>query len=112
MTTDIAAITFNCQDPWRVAEFWAHVLGRNFAATTRLGPAAILTDIPLYFRRSESGTTLENHIHLDLSPDDLDADATLLRELGATEVRQNQWHSTVSITFLDIEGNKFDLIAE
>jgi predicted enzyme related to lactoylglutathione lyase len=112
MTTDIAAITFSCQDPRKVAEFWAHALGRHVAATADSGSAAILAAIPLYFRRSESQTTGENNIHLDLSTDGLDAEATRLRELGATEVRRNQWHSTESITFLDIEGNQFDLIAE
>lgn len=112
MTTEIAAITFSCQDPGKVAEFWAHALGRHIAATADSGSAAILGAIPLYFRRAESETTVENDIHLDLSTDDLDGDATRLRELGATEVRRNQWHSTESITFLDVEGNQFDLIAQ
>ena len=112
MTTDIAAITFSCQVPRKVAEFWANALGRHVAATADSGSAAILAAIPLYFRRSESQTAVVNNIHLDLSTDGLDAEATRLRELGATEVRRNQWHSTESITFLDIEGNQFDLIAE
>jgi catechol-2,3-dioxygenase len=112
MTTDIAAITFSCQDPRKVTQFWAHALGRPVAATADSGSAAILAAVPLYFRRSESETAGENNIHLDLSTDDLEADATRLRELGATEIRRNQWHSTESITFRDIEGNQFDLIAE
>lgn len=112
MTTDIAAITFSCQDPRKVAEFWARAVRRNIAATASSGSAAILGDIPLYFRGSEPEAAADNNIHLDLSTDDLDADAARLRELGATEVRRNQWHSTESITFLDIEGNQFDLIAE
>jgi hypothetical protein len=64
MTTDIAAITFNCQDPRKVAEFWAHALGRHVAATADSGSAAVLAAIPLYFRRSESQTTLANNIDL------------------------------------------------
>jgi catechol-2,3-dioxygenase len=111
MTTEIAAVTFSCQDPRKVAEFWAQVLGRNVAATASSGSAAILGTVPLYFRQSEAGASAENNIHLDLGADDLDTDATRLRELGATEVRRSQWHSTESITFLDIEGNQFDLIA-
>lgn len=112
MTTHIAAITFSCQDPHKMAEFWAHVLGRNIAATASSGSAAILSDVPLYFRRSEPEKAVGDNIHLDVSSDDLDADAARLRELGAAEVRRKQWHSTESITFLDIEGNEFDLIAE
>jgi hypothetical protein len=112
MTTNLGAITFSCQHPHKVAEFWAHALGRHIAATADSGSAAILAVIPLYFRRSTSETTVENYIHLDLTTDDLDADATRLRELGATGVRRDEWHSTKSITFLDVEGNQFDLIAE
>jgi catechol-2,3-dioxygenase len=112
MKTDVAAITFSCHDPRKVAEFWASALGRKVAATADSGSAAVLADVPLYFRRSETRGTVANTIHLDLSTDDLDGDAARLRELGATEVRRSQWHSTESITFLDIEGNQFDLIAE
>lgn len=110
--TQVAAITFSCRDPRKVAEFWAHALGRDVAATADSGSAAILADVPLYFRRSDTQPTVDNTIHLDLSTEDLDSDAARLRRLGATEIRRNRWHSTESITFLDIEGNQFDLIAE
>jgi len=111
MTADIAAVTFTCQDPRKVAEFWAQVLGLNLAATASSGSAAILGTVPLYFRQSETAAPGGNDIHLDLSTDDLEADAARLRELGATEVQHHQWHSTESVTFVDIEGNQFDLIA-
>jgi hypothetical protein len=112
MNIDIAAVTFSCQDPHKVAGFWAGALGRDVAAEADSGSAAILASIPLYFRRSESAATAENNIHLDLSTQDLEADAARLAELGAVEVRRNHWHSTESITFVDVEGNQFDLIAE
>lgn len=112
LKTDIAAITFSCQDPGKVADFWAQALGHNVAARAESGSAAILAAIPMYFRQAEADATGGSSIHLDLSTDDLEADATRLRKLGATEVRRNRWHSTESITFLDIEGNQFDLIAE
>jgi predicted enzyme related to lactoylglutathione lyase len=112
MTTDIAAITFSCHDPRKVAEFWAHAVGHDVAATASSGSAAILANLPLYFQQASHDAAVANNIHIDLSTDDLDADAARLRELGATEVERTQWHSTESITFLDIEGNRFDLIAE
>lgn len=112
MTTDIAAITFSCHDPHKVAKFWADALNRHIAATSDSGSAAILAAVPMYFRRADSEGTPENRIHLDLSTDDLDAEAARLLELGAIEVRRNQWHSTESITFIDVEKNQFDLIAE
>ncbi|MDF1603208.1 VOC family protein [Nocardioides sp. YIM 152315] len=112
MTADIAAIVFSCREPRRVAEFWAHVLGRDVAATAGEESAAVLAQIPLFFRRAEAGSTNAGGVHLDLSTEDLDAEAARLRGLGATEVRRNQWHSTESVTFVDIEGNQFDLIAD
>ena len=112
MTIELSAMTFNCRDPHKVSVFWARALCLHIAATSDSGSASILAAIPLYFRRSGSETPVANNVHLDLSTNDLDADATRLRELGATELRRNQWHSTESITFLDVEGNQFDLIAE
>lgn len=112
MTADIAAITFSCRDPRKVAEFWAHTLGREVAATAGEGSAAVLAHIPIFFRRAESDTAIGSDLHLDLSTEDLDAEATRLRGLGATEVRRDRWHSTESITFVDVEGNQFDLVAD
>lgn len=112
MTIEFRAITFSCRDPHKVSVFWARALGLHIAATSDSGSAAILAAIPLYFRGCGSETTVGDNVHLDLSTDDLDADATHLRELGATELRRNQFHSTESITFHDVEGNQFDLIAE
>lgn len=114
MTAEVAAVTFRCRDPRKVGMFWAQVLGVKVAATSDSGSTAILAAIPMYFQRAESPATAEgmpdDTVHLDLVSDDLDADATRLCELGATEVRRDQWHSSRSITFLDIEGNRFDLI--
>lgn len=114
MTVEVAAVTFRCHDPRKVGMFWAEVLGVNVAATADSGSTAILAALPMYFQRAESPVTTERtpggDVHLDLVSDDLDSDATRLRELGATEVRRDQWHSSRSITFLDIEGNRFDLI--
>ena len=111
MMTKIAAVTFSCEDPRKVAAFWAEVLDREVAATAGSESAAVLATVPLYFRRCPGTTRRGNNVHLDLSTHDLDADATRLRELGAVEVRRTEWHSTTSITFTDIEGNQFDLIA-
>jgi catechol-2,3-dioxygenase len=112
MTADIAAVTFSCRDPRKLAEFWAHTLGREVAATAGGQSAAVLAHIPLFFSLAEPARSIGNDLHLDLSTEDLDAEATRLRGLGATEVRRNRWHSTESITFVDIEGNQFDLVAD
>jgi hypothetical protein len=112
MTVNIAAITFTCVDPHEVAAFWAKALGKSVAATASSGSAAVIADVPLFFRRGERTGQTGTRTHLDLSTMDLDVEADRLRDLGATEVRRNRWHSTESITFRDIEGNEFDLVAE
>jgi catechol-2,3-dioxygenase len=112
MSTDVAAITFRCEDPRKVAEFWANALGREVAATASSGSAAVLAAVPLFFRPADPQAGAENNIHLDLSTNDFAGDVRRLRELGATEVGRYHWHSTESATFLDIEGNQFDLIAQ
>lgn len=113
MTTSIVAITFSCDDPHEMAEFWAKVLGERIAATAGSEAAAILGAVPLYFRKKHSEAAPSvNSIHLDLSTEHFDTEIARLRELGAIEVRRNLWHSTESVTFLDIEKNAFDLVAE
>lgn len=112
MTVNIAAMTFTCVDPHEVAAFWAKALGKSVAATASSGSAAVIADVPLFFRRGEHPGQNGSRTHLDLSTMDLDLEADRLRGLGATEVRRNRWHSTESITFRDIEGNEFDLVAE
>ena len=112
MTINIAAVTFTCADPHAVADFWAEVLGRSVAATADSGSAAVLADVPLFFRRGEALAEPANRVHLDLSTEDLEAEADRLCGLGATEVRRHRWHSTESISLRDIEGNEFDLVAD
>lgn len=73
MAADIAAITFSCRDPHEVAEFWAHALGREVAATAGKESAAVLAQTPILFRRAESGTAIGSDLHIDLSTEDLDA---------------------------------------
>jgi hypothetical protein len=111
---NIAAVTFSCVDPHRVADFWAKTLGRPVAASASSGSAAVIADVQLFFRRGDAVADPANRIHLDLSTDDLEAEAEAdrLRQLGASEVRRDGWHSTESITFRDVEGNEFDLVAE
>jgi hypothetical protein len=112
MTAAIAAITFSCRDPGKVADFWAQALDLEVAATGGEESAAVLARIPIFFRRARPDAPTGSDVHLDLSTEDLDAEAARLRALGATEVHRNRWHSTESITFVDVEGHQFDLVAD
>jgi hypothetical protein len=87
-----AAKTLRCQDPQKVAMSWAHALGLSIAVTNFKSSPFVAT-VPQYFERAGSEMTVGNRVRLDHVSDDLDADATRLRELAATEVRRDRWHS-------------------
>jgi hypothetical protein len=109
---NIAAVTFSSIDPYEVADFWAEAVSTSVAGIANSGSAVVLADVPLFFRRCEADQEAANRIHLDLSKNGLESEGDRLRQLGATEVRRNRWHSTEFITFRDIDGNEFDLVAE
>ncbi|MDF1604087.1 VOC family protein [Nocardioides sp. YIM 152315] len=110
MAVNIAAITFTCVDPHEAAS-WAEALRKSVAATVSPGSAAVIAAVPLLFRRGERTGHTGNRTHPDRTTMDFDAEADRLRDLGATEVRRNRWHSTGPINFRDIEGDEFDLVA-
>jgi hypothetical protein len=55
--------------------------------------------------------TSKNRLHLDLITSDFDAETARLLALGAVKVKEICQNGARWLTFLDIEGNEFDLIA-
>jgi hypothetical protein len=55
--------------------------------------------------------TVKNRLHLDLVTDRLFSETERLVNLGAEKVRDVQRGDARWVTFADIEGNEFDLIA-
>ena len=65
----------------------------------------------LMFHKAPEGKTAKNRVHFDLQAVDVLAEAGRLTSLGARQIRslaenENRW-----ISFLDPEGNEFDLVA-
>ena len=112
MASTIWATTFDCADPERLAAFWAQVLGWDvdrdeddddeIAVVPPGGPAAGL----LLFIRVPEPKTVKNRVHLDLDPDDQDAEVRRLLALGATTVDIGQG-TTSWVVMADPEGNEF-----
>jgi predicted enzyme related to lactoylglutathione lyase len=78
-------VTFACEEPRRVAEFWAGVLGyeagaagEGWAAADPAGEGPTLV-----FRRRRKSPTIELPIHLDVNVPDREAEVERLRGLGA-----------------------------
>lgn len=106
-------ITFACEDPRLVADFWGAALG--YEVEPRGGAWAAVdarNDAPeLFFHRMAKSPTIEVPIHLDVNVPDREHEVRRLLELGAklVETKTSQWGELVE-TFTvmrDPEGNGF-----
>jgi predicted enzyme related to lactoylglutathione lyase len=116
MSISVLAISFDARNAVRLAHFWAEALHRtvNEGATgdfasiaetdTGLGPL-------LMFHRVPEGKTVKNRVHFDLQAADVLAEADRLTSLGAQQTRSLAENNNRWISFLDPEGNEFDLVA-
>ncbi len=105
-------LVLDCQDPSRLAEFWAGALGYVSLGEAgsyvvllpdgRPGPKLLLQQVP------EPKTT-KNRMHLDIDAVDIEAEASRLEALGARRVADDQLHEhgTSWILMTDPEGNEF-----
>jgi predicted enzyme related to lactoylglutathione lyase len=118
MTAGLLAISFDCADAAKLADFWAAAFGRSVAAGASAGSARIAigdadTAGPLLmFHQVPESKVVKNRVHLDLSTTDATADTQRLLDLGASVLNvfeadgKHRW-----TTFADPEGNEFDLVS-
>ncbi|GAA5153662.1 VOC family protein [Nocardioides marinquilinus] len=118
MSLTIQCLDLDCADPDRLARFWAEALGwrRTFDSPDEVAlepPAGSPQDgvaPDLLFLRVPDAKTGKNRLHLDLRPDDREAEVARLEGLGATrvEVGQSSREQSPSWTVMaDPEGNEF-----
>jgi predicted enzyme related to lactoylglutathione lyase len=117
MNISVLAISFDAHNAARLAHFWAQVLHRsvNDGATEDFASVAADTDsglgVVLMFHKVPEGKTVKNRVHLDLQAADVTTEADRLTSLGAQQVRSLAENDNRWISFLDPEGNEFDLVA-
>jgi hypothetical protein len=117
MSNSLVGVAIDCADALALAQFWAHVLGRQVAEDATPEHAVLLADDtdtgwPLVvFNVVPEPKTVKNRLHLDLISDTFDAETERLLNLGAQRLRDVQTDKARWTTFADIEGNEFDLIA-
>jgi len=113
MTSRIRHTTIDCADAYRLACFWAQVLGGSLAEDDLPGdPEATVTaaGAALLFLTVPEAKAGKNRMHLDLQPQDLSRDEEVERllALGATLVADHRRaDGTGWATLADIEGNEF-----
>jgi predicted enzyme related to lactoylglutathione lyase len=117
MSISVLAISFDAHDAGQLAHFWAEALqGRvNDGATEDFAsmaadPGSELGPI-LMFHKVPEGKTVKNRVHFDLQAADVAAEAGRLTRLGAKQIRSLAENNNRWISFVDPEGNKFDLVA-
>ncbi|HEY2314931.1 MAG TPA: VOC family protein [Streptosporangiaceae bacterium] len=118
MIASLLAISFDCTDAVKLADFWAAAFGRSVvpggspesARVAVVDPAA--TGPLLLFHQVPESKVVKNRVHLDLSTSDAAADTERLLGLGARVLNvfeadgKHRW-----TTFADPEGNEFDLVS-
>jgi predicted enzyme related to lactoylglutathione lyase len=114
--TTIHNITFDANDPWRVAGFWSEVTGRRIHPDNEPGDQEVALPpdqegLPyLLFVAVPEAKEVKNRVHLDLQPAlrTRDEEVERLLGLGATLVadRRNP-DGTGWAVLADPEGNEF-----
>jgi uncharacterized glyoxalase superfamily protein PhnB len=116
MTLKIAAITFDCTNAVRLAEFWSAALGRPvdpsdedtsefFASIGRADPTP--GEPVMMFIKVPENKTVKNRAHLDLDAGDRAAEVDRLIALGASVVHDKDEWGIRWTTLADPEGNEF-----
>ena len=110
---ELVHITFSCDEPGRVAEFWAKLLDYETAAA---GDSWLATDPRgegprILFNRMPKSPTIELPIHLDVNVPDREAELARVLELGGKLV-ETRSHSVGDLeekwtVMRDPEGNGF-----
>ena len=117
MTISVLAISFDAHDAAELAEFWAKALHRTVSDGATKDFASIDADADhelgpyLMFHKVPEGKTVKNRVHFDLQTADVLAEADRLTNLGAHQTRSLAENNNRWISFVDPEGNEFDLVA-
>jgi predicted enzyme related to lactoylglutathione lyase len=116
VTNRWSAITVDCHDPARLAEFWSALLARPLldehdapgwaTVGSRLDPEPRLT-----FQAVSEPKTAKVRIHLDVQVDDIDVGREQVTALGGRWTHErHDYDEGVVLVMQDPEGNEFCLV--
>lgn len=118
MTLNWQCIVVDCDDPRRLAAWWAELLGWRLTHAgddeSVLEPAegspqdGVSPD--MLFVKVPEGKAAKNRLHMDLRPDDQAAEVARAESLGATRVDLGQPDDASWVTMADPEGNEFCIL--
>ena len=111
MSLRIECLTIDCDDLQRIATFWERALEYQRVyeddGEVALGAPDGSTTTDLLLLRVPDRKQVKNRLHLDLRPEDRDAEVARLEGLGATRVDIGQDGNESWVVLADPEGNEF-----
>lgn len=117
MSSALLAISYDCTDASRVANFWAQVLDRPVDDGASNGFAAIglsgagSGEVVWMFHGVPESKVAKNRVHVDLVSDSLEKAVKDALDCGATHLGDFDENGFQWTTLADPEGNEFDIVA-
>jgi hypothetical protein len=103
-------VVVDASDPARLARWWAEVLDYRIlfeepdevviGRDENTYPGLVFVPVP-------EAKTVKNRLHIDLNPDDQDAEVERLVDMGARRVDVGQGEKATWVVLADPEGNEF-----
>jgi predicted enzyme related to lactoylglutathione lyase len=110
MASRFYTVVVDAHDPATLARFWAAVLDWNIvfeddeevvvAKDENTYPGLVFVPVP-------EAKAVKNRLHIDLAPDDRDAEVARIVALGATHADVGQGDEQTWVVLADPEGNEF-----
>ena len=114
MSIRIQGVAIAAVDPRTLGEWWSTALG--WPTTFEEGDDFIVVapkgsdQSDLVFLKVLDAKVVKNRVHLDLTPDDQNAEVARFEALGATRVNVGQGADASWIVLADPEGNEFCIL--
>ncbi len=110
MSLRLTTVTFDCDDPQRVAAFWTSALDRRVDE----GASEFFVSLSdpdggpkMFFIKVPEHKSVKNRVHVDLQADNREIEVQRLIELGATKVNDYAEFGVTWTTLRDVEQNEF-----
>ncbi|MFJ8076086.1 VOC family protein [Streptomyces sp. NPDC096176] len=110
MAVSLYHIAIDCHDAKTLARFWAEVLDWHvvYEDPEEIVIGADASTLPgIVFLTVPEHKTVKNRLHLDLTPDDQDAEVKRIIGLGARRADVGQGEDVTWVLLADPEGNEF-----
>ena len=105
-------VVVDALDPTRLALWWSEVLDYRLLSEASEEVVIGRDDGPrLVFTRVPEAKAGKNRLHLELRPEDQDAEVERLLDMGARHVSLGQKRGAVRVVLADPEGNEFCVLA-